>query len=244
MDITAIRDEIRLKLTGGLLDLELDDITIDRIIQSCLRELQRYICSTSIITIPYKYCIDLSELKDVNEKPIKISSISRVFRSEGFSGAVNGVSSMNDPMQASMWQLMSGTGNLYNFQDYVYNYAAWNSLLQIRNTTSTDLLFRYDKASNKLYINIGTNSPDKITIEYIPRYDDVSEINSDYWIDVLIRMSVATAKITVGRIRTRYKENGALWTQDGDDILSEGKTELENLRQKLEQDTMLMYPID
>lgn len=240
MDISALRDEIRLRLTGGLLDLELDDITIDKIIQSCMREIQRYICSTNIITIPYSSCIDLSNIEE-NGKKIKVSSVSRVYRSSGFTSSNSNTS---DPMQVAQWQLLSGTGNMANFQNYVYNYGAWNTLLQIRNTTSTDLVFRYDKASNKLYINIGSNIPSTITVEYVPRYDDVSDITSDYWIDMLARLCVATAKVIVGRIRTRYTQSGALWAQDGDTILSEGTQELADIRSHLEKNTQLVYPCD
>ena len=246
MDITAFRDEIRLRLTGGLIDLELDDVTIDKIIQSCLREIQRYIDSTKLITIPFSKCIDLSTIEENGEK-IKVSSVSRIYRADAFLGSEVGnydSTVPSDPMQAAQWQLISGTGNMYNFQDYIYNYSAWNTLTQIRNTTSTDLFFRYDKDSNKLYINISTGAPKNITIEYVPRFDNVSEITSDYWIDVLMRMCIATSKITVGRIRSRYKQSNAIWSQDGDQILSEGLSELSALREQLQRDTQLMYPID
>lgn len=245
MDITALRDEIRLKLTGGLLDLELDDVTIDKIIQSTLRELQRYIANTRLVTVPFEKCIDLSTVKDITGKPIKVSSVSRIYRTNGF--VVDDNENPNqavDPMQASQWQLLSGVGNMYGLQGYVYNYLSWNTLLQMRNTTSTDLAFFYDKSENKLYINIASNNPTNITIEYVPRYDDVSEITSDYWIDVMTRMAIAITKITVGRIRSRYTQSNALWTQDGNIMLEEGNSELNALRQQLEHDTQLMYPLD
>lgn len=246
MDIAAYRDEIRLRLTGGLLDLELDDVTIDKIIQSCMREIQRYICSTKLLTLPFSKCIDLSQIKDERGMPLKINSIVRIYRALGFTSDSTGTYSNTpvDPMQASQWQLISGTGNMFGFQDYVYNYGAYSTLLQIRNTTSTDLAFRYDKASNMLYTNISSNTPGKITIEYVPRYDNVDEIVSDYWIDVLVRMCVATAKITVGRIRTRYTQTSAVWSQDGNEILQEGINELSTLREQLQRDTQLCYGID
>ena len=53
-------------------------------------------------------------------------------------------------------------------------------MLQIRNTVSTDLQFRFDKHTNQLYINIASDKPEYITIEYVPLYKDVSEIVSDY----------------------------------------------------------------
>ena len=53
-------------------------------------------------------------------------------------------------------------------------------MLQIRNTMSTDLSFRFDRHTNLLYINTNGDKPDYITIEYVPRYDSVDEIASDY----------------------------------------------------------------
>ena len=41
MDINAIREEIRLRLTGGVLQLELDDKSLDAVINAAFRELQR-----------------------------------------------------------------------------------------------------------------------------------------------------------------------------------------------------------
>ena len=51
MTNTQVRDEVSLMLTGRLLELELEPNTLDSIIKSSLRELQRYITSTKLITI-------------------------------------------------------------------------------------------------------------------------------------------------------------------------------------------------
>ena len=67
MHIDDFRDEIKLKLTGDLLESELDDDTLNKIIKSALRELQRYINYTRLITIPYKPCIDLSKKEDTTK---------------------------------------------------------------------------------------------------------------------------------------------------------------------------------
>ena len=239
MDLQAYKDEIAFKLTGGILECELDDKALDQVLKAALREVQRYIDTTVIKTIPYSNCIDLSDYN--------VSSVSRVYRAKGF--MANDTDDSNstspaDPMYASQWQLLSGTGNMYNFNDYVYNYAAYNTLQQIRNTTSTDLAFRYDKSSNKLYINVATSKPQSITIEYIPKFNDVSEIISDYWIDIIVRLATAIAKVTLGRIRTRYTQSNALWTQDGQTMLDEGNQELTDIREKLQASTQLCYPID
>lgn len=237
MDLETYREELKLKLTGGILDLELDDPTLDKVINSAFREVQRYIDTTRLATIPYSGCIDLSKSG--------VSSVSRVFRTQGFVGGdQNTTTLMADPMYASQWQLLSGSNSMSNMQDWIYNYSSWNTLLQIRNTTSTDLQFRFDKHTNQLYINIGMDKPKYITIEYVPLYKDVSEIVSDYWIDIILRMAVAQTKIILGRLRSRYTQSNALWVQDGERLLEEGTTELNNLREILRTETQLSYPID
>lgn len=244
MDRQAYIDEVKFRLTGNMLETELDAAAFNSVLDISLRELQRYICSTKLLTIPFSRCIDLSTIKDEEGKSIKVNSISRIYRADGYVGDSASLSGMTDPMYAAQWQLLGGTSNLQNFQDYMYNYGAWNTLLQIRNTVSTDLAFRYDKSSNKLYINVASNLPVRVTIEYVPRYDDVSEIVSDFWIDVLLRLAVANAKVIVGRIRSRYSQANALWGQDGDAILAEGTNELNELRNYLQANTQLVYGID
>lgn len=82
-----------------------------------------------------------------------------------------------------------------------------------------------------------------MTIEYVPRYDSVEEVTSDFWIDVIMRMSKALAKVTIGRIRKKFTQTNALWQLDTD-ILSEGQQELSELRTYLQANTQLIYPLD
>ena len=83
-----------------------------------------------------------------------------------------------------------------------------------------------------------------ITIEYVPEFKDVDDIKSDYWIDILVRLSIALTKVTLGRIRSRYTQSNALWTQDGDKLLEEGNAELVALRETLRVNSQIIYPID
>jgi hypothetical protein len=88
------------------------------------------------------------------------------------------------------------------------------------------------------------SSLDYVSIEFIPKLSKVDDIKSDYWQDILVRMSIDLTKITLGRIRTRYKQSNALWEQDGDAMLEEGRTDLSELREVLRQNSNLVYPID
>lgn len=245
MNMQAYIDEVKLRLTGNLLEIELDDATIAKVVNSALREMQRYVCSVGIITIPFSRCIDLSKQKNPNGVPIKVSAVTNIFRANSFSASdsTQGVSFV-DPMYGSLWQMISPAGNMYNYQNYVYDYAAWNTMIQIRNTSSTDLSYYFDKSNNKLYINVMSSDPAYVTIEYIPRFDSVEDVVSDYWIDFLVRLSVALTKVTLGRIRSRYTQNNALYSQDGQILLEEGNSELAQLREYLSNNNQLLYPVD
>lgn len=236
MDRQAYRDEMRFLLTGGVTKLELDDAALDSALNAAFREVQRYISSTKLITVPFKNCIDFTGCG--------VNVVTAVYRTQGYTTDVSEGTYPVDPMLASQWQLISGVGNLYNFQDYVLNYASWNTLLQVRNTTSTDLAFRWDRSSDRLYINISTSAPAFITVEYVPRYNDVSEVVSDYWIDIIIRLAVALAKVVLGRIRGKFTLSNLPYTSDAQTILDEGNQELRELREHLVNNTMLTYPID
>ena len=237
MDMQAIKDEVLLKLTGNVVNFELPDSALTKIINSSLREVQRYINTVAMISVPFSKCIDLTKYK--------VNSVIGIRRTEGYlSDESSNESYMLDPMYASQWQILTGLGNVGRMTDYTYNYASWNTINQIRNTTSTDLAFMFSKIDNKLYINVSTNLPEKITILYIPRFNDVSEITSDFWIDILIRLSVAQAKVIVGRVRSKFKQSNALWVLDGDSLIEEGNAELNTLREQLRESTDLYYGMD
>lgn len=228
-------DEIKLNVTGGVLDLEIEDATIEKIVTSAMRELQRYICSTKIITLPYKKCLDLKEYK--------INAIARVYRAQ-VGDSANTQQTTADPMAIGMWQVYGGVGSIYNLQDSLYNLGAYSTLQQISNTLSTDLSWYFEDAEKKLYINTTMESGANVTIEYVPRYECVEDITSDYWIDFLMRLSIALTKVTLARIRGRFSQSNALWGQDAETLLSEGTKELDELRAYLQKNTQLLYCID
>ena len=235
-----IVEEIKLELTGQVLEMELDDSTLDLTINKAVRELQRYWDETTLVTIPYASCINYAGT------PLEeSSSIVRIYRTVGVGNSEDAGNSVTmDPMYAQQWMVFSNAGTMYNLQDYVMNYAAWNTLSQVRNTMSTDLAFREDKHACKLYINNNISSPGNITVEYIPKLRSVEDIKSDYWKDVLVRMSLDFAKIQIGRIRTKFTQSNALWTLDGDKLLEEGNTDLKELREILRANSNMVYPID
>ncbi len=238
MTMQEVIAEIKLELTGYILDVEIDDTTIESVVKKSMRELERYWDETTLVTIPFSSCIDLanSEL-DLKEK---VSTIVKVYRTD----AIGETTNMGDPAYMQQWMLFSNGGTMYNLNDYILNFSAWNTLLRIKNTMSTDLSFIEDKHNNKLYINHYLDTPSRITVEYIPKLTDIEAIKSEYWIDILIRMSTAMTKIVLGRIRTRFTQSNPLWTQDGEKLLEEGNSERKELLEILRTNSNLIYDID
>ena len=239
MKLEDVLDEIKLELTGYVLDMELTDETLVSVVKKALRELERFWDETTMISVPFASCIDL-EGEFFREK---VSSIVKVYRTEGI-GDADGISVMNDPIQMAQFAIFSNGGTMYNLNDYVLNYASWMTMYKIKNTMSTDMSFREDRHNKKLYINKSMSAPNFVTIEYIPKLTCVEDIVSDYWIDILIKYCVALTKVVLGRIRTRFTQSNALWTQDGEKILEEGNTELKELREVLRINSNMTYLID
>jgi hypothetical protein len=240
MKLEDLLDEIKLELTGHVLDMEITDETLVSVVKKSLRELERFWDETTMITVPFASCIDL----DGEFFKEKVSSIVKIYRTEGFGESAGNISSFNDPLQMAQFAIFSNGGTMYNLQDYVMNYASWMTMYQIKNSMSTDLAFKEDRHNKKLYINQAMSKPNFVTIEYIPKLCSVEDIQSDYWIDILIKYCVALTKVVLGRIRTRFAQSNALWTQDGEKILEEGNTELKELRELLRLNSNMIYILD
>lgn len=86
--------------------------------------------------------------------------------------------------------------------------------------------------------------PGNVTVQYIPKIKSVEDVKSDYWLDILLKLSLALTKVILGRIRTRFTQSNALWAQDGSTLLEEGNSELKELREILRNNSNLQYGID
>lgn len=228
--------EIKLELTGGVLELEIPDTTISQLVNKAFREIQRYIDIPKFVTVPFSKCIDLEGWKH--------SSILKVYRAEGFDSISVNSGGLSDPMYMQQWQIFSNGNTMYNLNNYILNYASYATLVRLKNTLSTDMSWKEDKQGNKLYINCSSDFPKNVTIEYIPVYESVEEVEDDYWTDKIARLALALTKITLGRIRTYATQSNAIWALDGDTLLNEGNTEAAALRQELVDNMNFYVPID
>lgn len=226
MEMKDYVDEILLKLGGGIVKVELEDNNlIEDIVKSGLREIQRYINVSKYATIPYAPVIDLSTHK--------VQTITQVLRAN--TAAAN--YDFPDAMYLSMHKYAGGVNAMTDYRSYL-------RIKQVKNTLVTDLNYRWDDFSKRLYIQASHPRPDKITIVYIPLIDSIEDLTSSYWQDILMRLSLALAKQTLGRVRGKYVLNNALYSLDADQLLAEGNEELAILRESLQANSDMVLPID
>lgn len=202
------------QLGGQILDLELKPEDIKQIVDQAFEEIKHYMTDTYTVTVPYANCIDL---KDYN-----IDSVESVLR--GQDSILTGI-----PFQMPAMDLMNVTG-VYRLDDYT------NALLIKRNLNilATDMEFMWDKPNHKLYVYANPNIPTYVTINFKPEYFSVEDIREDYWETQLRKLALGMCKVILGRIRSKYTSNSAKYQLDGNTLLAEGNSEIQQVRQFLD----------
>ena len=133
------------------------------------------------------------------------------------------------PFQMPAMNLMNITG-IYNLEDYT------NALIIKRNlnTLATDMDFYWDKPNRKLYVYANPNIPTAVTINFKPEYYSVADIRESFWETQLRKLALGMCKIVIGRIRSKYTSSSAKFQLDGPTLLSEGNTEVQQVRDFLQ----------
>ena len=202
------------QLGAQVLDIELTSEQIKVIVEQAFEELIHYMTDTYTVTVPYSQCIDL--------KKYHIDSVESVLR--GSDSVLTGL-----PFQMPAMDLMNVTG-MYNMQDYM------NAMLVKRNlnTLATDMDFVWDKPNRKLYLTANPNIPAYVTINFKPEYFSVEDIREQYWETQLRRLALGMVKVTIGRIRSKYTSRSTKYELDGATLLAEGNSEIQEVRQRLD----------
>lgn len=205
---------IESQLGGQVLELELKPADIKLIVEQAFEELVHYMTDTYTVTLPYAQCIDL--------KKYNVDNVESVMR--GSDSVLTGV-----PFQMPAMDLMNVTG-MYNLEDYT------NAILIKRNLNilATDMDFHWDKPNHKLYVYANPNIPSFVTINFKPEYYSVEDIREQHWETQLRKLALGMTKVVLGRIRSKYKSSSAKFQLDGDTLLTEGNTEIQEVRKFLD----------
>lgn len=201
-------------LGGQVLDLELTPENIKEIVEQAFEEIKHYMTDLYTVTVPYAQCINL--------KKYNVDSVESVMR--GQDSILTGM-----PFQMPAMNLMNITG-IYNLEDYT------NALIIKRNlnTLATDMDFYWDKPNRKLYVYANPNIPTAVTINFKPEYYSVADIRESFWETQLRKLALGMCKIVIGRIRSKYTSSSAKFQLDGPTLLSEGNTEVQQVRDFLQ----------
>lgn len=223
-------DDIKSSLGSPVVEIELDDSVIGKLVDKAFREVKRYITETRFVTIPYSTLgIDVSKYN--------INTVVQIFRTANPAGHNN----LTDIFSFGVTG-QSGSTSSANIlmTDYLYR----TQMSQLKSTITTDLDFTYDKEDKKLYINTYYPRPTKVTLVYIPEFKDVSEIQEQYWVNFILRLSLALTKESLGRVRSKYELSSSLYKLDGNQLIAEGIAERDAVRQELDENSDIAYPID
>jgi hypothetical protein len=224
MTIEEYKDEILMSLGAPIVQIEIKDY-IPQYINRAFRELKRYISTPHFVTVPYTgAAIDLTSYN--------VYSVINVMRSQPTYGTFI--------QDADVFTLASSYYNMNNIDNYVNRMA----ILQQRNTLATDLDFIWNSETKQLFISTNPPFPPALTIQYTKEYTKVDDIKDPYWTDLLLRLAIAYSKQALGRVRGKYTLNSAQYNLDGETLINEANTEIENIRTHLITNCDVVYPID
>ena len=204
----------------------IENVDLTQAVTMAFDELKEYMKTPVNKTVPYATRVDLKAVG------INTVNVLRIRPAEPRLGrSLTSFESGNVFQVAAAVNLGSGygAGTGLNIDPIISQLA----LQQVRNTLSTDLDFTYDQLNDVVYIPQRAPIPAMVTIQYVPKFTDVSEIIEPTWVNYLTRLGIAYAKIAIGRTRSKYIIEGSNVSLDGEAMLSEGNAELEAARNEL-----------
>ena len=206
----------------------IEGVSIPEAVNLAFMEIKEYMETPVNKTVPYQTRIDLKKVGIVTTKIIYVQpAYPRIGLTLGT------IDSGNVFQVAASVNIYNGIGNTstLNINPIVTEMA----MAQVRNTLSTDFQWSYDQFNQVVYCAHKDPRPTVVTIKYVPDLQDVSEIVDNTYINYVYRLALAHTKVALGRSRSKYTVEGSNVSLDGEQILSEGNTELETIRNELDQ---------
>lgn len=205
-------------------EAEVEDGVDVKILMMAFRELKRHIHEYADLTVAYQQRISLKEYK--------VKDFIEVRRATTPPGL--GVGSPTGSVFAALAGMVpiGGTAVVQPYLDY---YAETMLVQTIKNTISKDLQYSYDEQNQLLYLSSNLPYPAAVTITYIPDYEDPADIKTSFWQDMMRKLAIAHFKIYVGQKRSKMKLPNSPVQLNGDDLLAQGREELQACRDFFQQ---------
>lgn len=205
----------------------IEQLQTEQAVLIAFRELKGYMTTPVKLTVPYQNRLDLVKL---NIKTNEVLNVQAAYPRIGLTmGTIDSGNVFQVAAAVNTYSAIGQTSSI-NIDPIMTEMA----MAQVRNTLSTDFQWDFDVDNQVVYCTHRDPRPTVVTITYVPDYQDVSEIKSTRWQNYLVRMSLAYMKVALGRTRSKYTVEGSNVKLDGDVLLQEGNTELDNIRAELE----------
>jgi len=221
-------EDIKLTLGAPTVMIE-NEAEIPKFVDMAFNEIKSHLVETHFVTFPYTS-------KGIDVSAYNIDTVVQIFRTANPSRVADftdiySLSTLNQANSSNVNLLLS---------DYLYR----TQMNQLKSTITTDLDFTYDADTEKLYVSAFYPYPQKITLAYIPRYDDVSLVREQFWVNYIRRLALAFTEISLGNIRSKYDLSSSLYKVNGADMLQQGIAERDAIRTELTENSDLVFPID
>lgn len=248
MTLEQYRMNVLTQLGAPLLDIEIaqdasgneDTTMIDRVIYVAFNELREY------VDTPYFVTLNAPPVGPIDTTEYSIRAVQYVMR--GTMNYWNAQTNIEGLLWSPLATFMTQSENMgysnYSQANFLQDYIASLHYKQLRNTLNQDLDYTFDSVNQKLYIYQQIPRAPQITIAFNKRYEAVEELEEPYWINMLTRLATAYAKIVVGRIRSKFKMTAAPYTLDGEALISEGTSEITEIRTFLNDNNNIFIPRD
>lgn len=225
MTIQEIVAQISFQL-GFPTNKNVEELDLEQAVLIAFQELKRYMKTPVQKTVPFSTRLDLPKL-GINT--VRVLAVYPAYPKLGLN--LTSIESGNVFQVAAAVNVSNGfgQGSTLNIDPIMTELA----LAQVRNTLATDFQWNYDLPNQCVYLAIRDPKPAVVTVSYVPQFTDVSEITNNTWINYLIRLSLAYAKVALGRSRSKYTIEESNVTLDGEILLNEGNAELEAIRGEL-----------
>jgi len=195
-----------------------------KLLMKAFRELTEKLHEHAFLTVPYRERISLAD--------VKIKDFLNVRRAQVPAGL-----NVDNTSVGNVFTSIAGMAAVPNssaYHAYFDRYVQLMLVQQIKNTVSEDLQCSYDEQNRCLYVAANVPKPTYVTIEYIPYYDDPTDLVSEWAQTRLRQLAVAYTKIYVGTKRRKVRLPNSPAQLDGEQLLAEGREELKEIREFLQ----------
>lgn len=223
---TSIKEWIKRKLGYPLMEIELSDDQLEDCIDDALDEIAPWVVQRQYVTLPASECIDVSEYKMAYV----------IFVHKATSNGVDGTSAQTDVFNPYSYTVItSNRAMVYDrLEQVLYN----RSNQSLKDNISFKLI------NDKLYLDIGVPTSDKVTIEYSPKIEDLDTITDPLYKRFVRNFALAYARLILSDIRGKYSVSNSPVELDSSAQESKADKELDRLREELKDTVTTHFMID